>query len=417
MEDGRQEGIRDADGYTTLVGMDAHSAKVSLCVMRWRRGDDPVVTREFTTDLKGLEATYAKRIPAGALTVLEASTNAFAIARRLKAIGHKAEVLASDAASGMGRPDRVNDRIDARNLAIAYTKGKARTVRVPSPEYARLREIWFGYRNAVKDTVRHSNRLWGFCSANGLDLPKRSPVLKVAGIEKAVNGKEWEGDGAFHARMMLSEYAHARETRAAYERRIEEAVASNPRMARAMQVKGVRYVVAFALSAFVEDVRRFESAKKLVSYVGLNPSVADSGTKEGRRRVSRYGRHDLKALMVEAAQSALSKGGLPMHVWARRKLASGMSRHAVVCALARKMVCHLWHVLMGHPSPMAEPEKAFRCKLSRLAGKVGKAKIEALGHESAAKFVEGVLATVRWQAAGDAAGDAAAGEGPPDRQR
>ena len=409
MEDGRQEGIRDAEGYTTLVGMDAHSAKVSLCVTRWRRGDDPIVIREFATDLKGLEATYARRIPAGALTVLEASTNAFAIVRRLEAVGHEAKVLASDAAAGMSRPDRVNDRIDARNLAIAYTRGKARTVRVPSPEHARLREIWFGYRNAVKDTTRHSNRLWGFCSANGLDLPKRSPSLKVEGIRKAVNGKEWEGDGDFHAKMMLAEYAHARETRAAYERRIEEAVAADPRMARAMQVKGVRYIVAFALSAFIEDVRRFGSAKKLVAYVGLNPSVADSGTKEGRRSVSRYGRHDLKALMVEAAQSALSKGGLPMHAWARRKLAEGKNRNAVVCALARKMTCHVWHVLMGHPSPMAEPEAAFRDKLSRLAGKVGKAKIEELGHGSAAKYVESVLSTIRWQEACCAA----AGGSPP----
>jgi len=40
-----------------LVGMDAHSVSVSLCVTRWRRGWDPAVIKEITTDLKGLEGT------------------------------------------------------------------------------------------------------------------------------------------------------------------------------------------------------------------------------------------------------------------------------------------------------------------------------------------------------------------------
>jgi len=413
MDNGKQEGKQDAQGYTALVGMDAHSAKVSLCITRWRKGEDPRVAKEISTDLKGLEATYARHVPKGSLTVLEASTNSFAIAGRLEAAGYEARVLTSDALRGMSRPDRVNDRIDARNLAVRFAHGGTRKVHVPGPGYARRREVWFGYRNAVKDTVRWSNRLWGFCSMRGLELPKRTPALKVDGIRKAVKAKAWEGDDAFHAGMMLAEYAHARETRAAYERKIEETVAGDRDMALAMQVKGVRYVVAFALVTFVEDITRFETAKKLVSYIGLNPSVADSGDEKGDRRVSRYGRGDLKGLMIEAAQCALCKGDADMHRWARRKIASGKERNKVVCALARKMLCHLWHILMGHPCPWAEPEAAFRRKLSLLARKVGKEKIEALGHESAAKFVEGVLATIRRPAADCAV----AGESPPGRQR
>ena len=411
-QDGMQDGIRDAE-EKTLVGMDAHSARVSLCVTRWRKGGEPRVIREISTDLGGLEATYAGNVPKGALTVLEASTNSFAIVRRLEAAGHEARVLTSDALSGMSRPDRVNDRIDARNLAFAYAGGGTRRVHVPAPEYARLRDIWFGYRNAVKDTARWSNRLWGFCSMRGLDLPKRSPRLKVDGIRAAVKGKAWEGDDAFHAEMMLAEYAHARETRAAYERKIEETVAGNRDMALAMQVKGVRYIVAFALAAFIEDVRRFATAKKLAAYVGLNPGVADSGKAEKRRHVSRYGRGDLKSLMVEAAQSALNKDDAGMHRRARRKLASGKERNAVVCALARKMLCHLWHILMGHPCPWAEPEALFRRKLSALARKVGKEKMKGLGHESAAEFVEGVIAGIRRHDAGCAA----AGTPQPQPQR
>ena len=393
--------MQDSQGFTALVGMDAHSASVSLCVTRWRKGEEPAVIKEITTDLKGLEASYARNVPKGSLTVLEASTNAFSIVERLSAAGFEAKVLASDTVAGMSRPDRINDRIDARNLAVAFARGGTRTVRVPGREHARSRDVWFGYRNAVKDTVRHSNRLWGFCSMRGLDLPARSPSLKVEGIRKAIKGKAWEGDDAFHAEAMLSGYAHAREMRSLYERKIEETVAARADMARLMQVLGIRCVTAFALSTFIEDVRDFKSAKKLVAYVGLNPCVCSSGTVERKRSVSRYGRRDLKALMVEAAQCALSKGGSAMHAWARRKAASGKPRNVVVCALARKMLCHAWHILMGHPSPWTEPEASFRRKLARLAGRVGKERLKSLGHKSAAAFAESVIAGIRWQDAGD----------------
>ena len=67
----------------TLVGMDAHSEKIALCVTLWQHGSEPTVVKNITTTLDAMEATYRRHIPAGSLTVLEASTNAFAIAGRL----------------------------------------------------------------------------------------------------------------------------------------------------------------------------------------------------------------------------------------------------------------------------------------------------------------------------------------------
>jgi hypothetical protein len=50
--------------------------------------------------------------------------------------------------------DRINDRIDARNLATAYARGGTREVHRPSAPYSGWRDIFFGYRTAVKDSVR-----------------------------------------------------------------------------------------------------------------------------------------------------------------------------------------------------------------------------------------------------------------------
>lgn len=372
-----------------LVGMDAHSEKIALCVTRWRHGSDPEIQKEIVTTLDALEATYARQVPPGALTVLEASTNAFSIRGRLAAAGRDAKVLASDTLAGRARADRVNDRIDARNLALAYARGGTREVHAPSPQHAQWRDLFFGHRNAVKDCTRHSNRLWAFCCGHGLRLPKKSFRRKIESVRRDVPARGWTPDEMFHLERLPGEYAHALTTRAAYRQRIESVVAGDADMARLTQIPGVRFITAFALAAFIGDVKRFKNPKKLAGYIGLNPSVASSGKRDGARSLSRYGRSDLKALMVEAAQSAMRRGGGGAAArWARRKAASGKHRNVAVCALARKLAVRAWHILMGHPAPDRECEKPFRLKLAKLAAAAGRERLAALGFKRPADFIE-----------------------------
>ena len=378
----------------TLVGMDAHSEKISLCITRWRHGSDPEVLKELTTTLDSLETTYARQVPAGSLSVLEASTNAFSIAGRLAAIGQRVEVLASDTLSGRARADRINDRIDARNLAFAYARGGTRRVHVPSARHSQWRDIFFGHRNAVKDSVRCSNRIWSFCSGHGLKLPKESLKRKADAVRKNVLAHGWTSEEMFHVETLLLEYEHSLEIRARYEQRIVRIVSETPEMTRLMQILGVRFIVAFALTAFIEDIHRFKNPKKLVSYIGLNPTVLRSGKSEGPRVVSHYGRRDLKALMAEAAQCVLRKGGDGMAKWARRKIATGKISNVIICALARKLVTRAWHILMGHPVPDREGERSFRLKLAKLASAVGRKHLASLGFKKPADFIEAICAQI-----------------------
>jgi transposase len=370
----------------SLAGMDAHSEKIELCLTRWSHGTDPQVRRSITTSLAALEATYAAQVPAGTLTVLEASTNAFSIARRLGRIGYEAKVLTADTVAGMSRGDRVNDRIDARNLAVAYARGGAREVLVPAERHEQWRDIWHGYRCAVKDSVKWSNRIWAFCSGHGFELPTRLRRRKAAQVRAQVTGLGWDDEQAFHVNLLLGEYEHACGVRDCYLRRIERIVAGNTEMIRVMQVLGIRFVIAFALVTYIEDARRFATARKLVSYIGLNPRVCESGKQKGHRATSSYGRRDLKTAMVEAAQTALRHGDGGMHRWARRKIAEGKHRNEVIVALARKMVCHVWHILMGHPPPEVEPSRTYVTKLTTLGYQLGSESIRAMGYHSAKEY-------------------------------
>ena len=63
-----------------VIGMDAHSRKLALCLVR-REGGKLVKVKTVATTLDALEGTYRKQMPSGALTVLEASTSVSASRR------------------------------------------------------------------------------------------------------------------------------------------------------------------------------------------------------------------------------------------------------------------------------------------------------------------------------------------------
>lgn len=376
------------------IGMDAHSRKIVLCHMR-RVGDAIEKVRTVHTTLVALEKTYLAQMPAGVPTVLEASTNSFDIARRLSSIGREARVLCSDVLSGLSRQDRINDRIDAENLARASLRygGELRTVFQPSPLGTERRETFFAYRDARKDQTRAANRVWSFCCRHGLDVDRRITERRCKDLLAEVASRDWLRPLARRAEGLVEDWRHAAQTSKLRQKDIECAVFADPGMTRLQQVPGIRAIGAFAIVTFVEDVRRFENPKKFVAYIGLNPTVNGSGEKEARRGVSHYGRTDLKTIFVEAAQTVLRTDS-PMARWAKHLLAQKKHWNVAICALARKLAVLCWHILMGHPVPDREGQAATMRKLDRLTRCVGRAVVKAAGYASSSEYVRAITATL-----------------------
>ena len=169
-----------------------------------------------------------------------------------------------------------------------------------------------------------------------------------------------------------------------------------------MQLPGIQLYIAFALAVFIEDIRRFPTAKKLVSYFGLNPAVNATGEQERRQRrkgkehdhLSRFGRADVKHLCAEIGQAVLRRDDCPVARWARRKLASGKGYNKVCMAAARKVVTSAWYILSGVPSPNREMQEFYERKLTRAYGEVGHDEMSKHGFPTRASFVKAVSAEV-----------------------
>ena len=383
---------RLAERPTILVGMDLHSRKITLTVSNWIYGADPIVKKRFLdVSLDALESTYERNISKDSLTIIEASTNSFAVVKRLKKIGYKAVVVYSSILKGFSRDDKINDKIDSEKLTVAYARfGQTRAdIFIPSDEFSGYRDIVYGYRNAVKDTTRISNRIWSFCSAHGMVLPKRKRDRKVADVRGMADAMKMIGQARFHLDDLLEEYEHVSKRRDKYYREIVRIVSGNKEMIRVMQSPGIGILTAFALVAFVEDVRRFEDAKKLVAYIGVNPRVSASGEDKGPDAMTTFGNKVLKGLFIQVGQSLLRrKTSHGVTRWARAKVAEGKPYLKMCIAAANKSVTYAWHILMGHPAPNRENERMYRSKMKDLAYNLGKDALKGMGFDSPAAFVE-----------------------------
>ena len=126
------------------------------------------------------------------------------------------------------------------------------------------------------------------------------------------------------------------------DRDIAQAAINDPVVKRLLTITGVNLIVAAGLVAAIGDVRRFASSEKLVSYVGLNPRVRQSGLGLAQHgRISKQGRSHARAMLVEAAWAAAKAPGPLRSFFLRIRARRGHQVAAV--AVARKLAVLCWH--------------------------------------------------------------------------
>ena len=139
------------------------------------------------------------------------------------------------------------------------------------------------------------------------------------------------------------------------ERDIAIEAIDDPVVARLMTVPGIDVTVAIAIVAAVGDFSRFDDPDRLVSYLGLNPRVRQSGNGPAvHGRITKAGPAQARGMLVEAAFSASRAPG-PLRAFYRRVKERRGFQVATV-AIARKMTVLCWHlVTRGEDYAFARP--------------------------------------------------------------
>jgi transposase len=137
-----------------------------------------------------------------------------------------------------------------------------------------------------------------------------------------------------------------------------------------MTVPGVSLMTATTFIAAAGDIRRFQEPRKLVSYLGLDPKVRQSGIGAARHgRISKQGAAHVRQMLAEAAFVAVSTAG-PMRAFYERVRARRGSQIAIV-AVARKLAVLFWHLLTREQDYAFQRPSLTRKKLRGLELRAG----------------------------------------------
>ena len=155
-----------------------------------------------------------------------------------------------------------------------------------------------------------------------------------------------------------------------------------------MKLCGVRSITAFAMIAAIGDINRFSNPKKLAAYLGLIPSVNQSGENIKYGGVGKGGRKETRTFMIQGAHSVLASGdeyGAGFKKWGWQ-MTFKKGKNVAVTAIARKMAMAAWYQLKGFETNITIPNTSLDTKINKLAAEIGKEEIKNLGFQKSRDF-------------------------------
>jgi transposase len=366
-----------------VIGFDSHPDSFTAAFVRGPTPAAAIVEKTFNKiPMAQLQSWAKKHTTAEDLILLEASGNSFQVVRSLAAIKRKAKVLESCQLGKLKEAHANNDKISAVRIAKAYLAGTAKEVWVPDPKTQERRDWFHAHYKATKRTTQGRNSLLSYLSDNGVRLKKGTRLASDPQAEPMLRAlHEWSPRQWQVIEGLLMQLRHAEQQRQHWRSLIAQEVLNDPDLLSLVRLCGVREMVAFALGAFIGDIKRFTEPKKLVKYAGLNPAFDDSGQSQWSGGIGGHGNKLLRSLLIEGAQAILRCSRTPLARWGKKLLASKGQINLAVAAVARKLTVAVWYLMMGRWTPLEEIDERLALKVSKIIGSVGTRGLKRLGKD------------------------------------
>ena len=352
-----------------FVGLDVHVDSIAIAVAEPGRGEpgtlatipnDTVILLKRLRKLGRVKCCY------------EAGPTGFGLHRDLTAAGIDCIVVAPSLVP-MKAGDRVKtDRRDAAKLARFLRSGDLTEVHVPDAATEAMRDLERA-REASKRAERTARHHLGkFLLRHGRRYPGKTAWTRAHFAWIRVQHFEHEAQ-----QRVLEDYLTTvedlgervdRHTRSIVE--LVETWSRGPLVKALQALRGVNVITATVLAAELGDLGRFETAPKLMGYLGLVPSEHSSGETRHQGRITRAGNGHARRILVEAAWAYRFRAAKSAAIRARSRgvsdevqriawraqerlcaryqklMARGKNKNRIIVAIARELAGFVWAI--GH---------------------------------------------------------------------
>lgn len=361
---------------TYYIGLDAH--KDSIAIAFALEGSREKAHYHGSCGGSILSAERALRKLASKLGVAfkelkvcyEAGPTGFVLARRLLQLGVECVVMAPTKTTRKSNEVIKTDPRDAAKIAKEFRNGDIVAVRIPPATDQAVRDVSRARTDAVDDLSRAKQRLKSFLLNNGHRYSGRSNwgdphmrYLRNLSLDSAA------------AQVVLEEYLLAIDSGVHRVERLTDKMKEllhdwewKPVVDALMAFKGFQEVAAMTIIAELGDLRRFDSPRPLMSFLGLVPSEHSSGTSRRQGAITKCGNSHARWMLVESTQHyrrppkvgpQLSKrqegqsrtvrelswrAQSRLHARYRRLKARHLNENKTIVAMARELAAFIWEL-------------------------------------------------------------------------
>lgn len=118
------------------------------------------------------------------------------------------------------------------------------------------------------------------------------------------------------------------------------------KMALLRSIPGVGMLVAIEILVELQDMKRFKSAEKIASYIGLTPSEYSSGQTTRQGRITRCGNKRVRTSLVEGSWILIYRDPVMRFKYERLKRRKGSKR--AIIAIARHLIILMRSMLINN---------------------------------------------------------------------
>ena len=347
---GRVLSALEHDGYGAYVGMDVHKETIAVSVAHPGRG-----APEDWGEIRHTDKAIAKLVErlnrafAGEVLLFcyEAGPCGYGLHRRLLGWGHDCQVIAPSLIPRKPGERVKTDRRDARKLALSLRSGELTPIWVPDDEAEAMRDLTRTREDFKHQQRRARQQLNAFVLRHGHHWPGNRTRWTQA-HERWLESLKFAHD---FQQIVLQEYLEA--VRAASRRvadldaQLERALprwSMAPVVAGLVALRGIDRLSAMVLLAELGDLRRFDSPRQLMSYLGLVPGEHSSGGRRRQGAITATGNTRARRTLVESAWSYRFPPRQTAHL--RRKAAGAPAEAQATAWQAQKRLCGRYRDLL-----------------------------------------------------------------------
>jgi transposase len=318
------------------IGLDVHKKKISYCV---KDGSGNVHAEGAIAATRSDLDRWMKALPQPWTAAMEATIFTGWIHDHLKPHAAALKVAHPLMLRAIAAAKKKNDRIDANKIADCLRCDFLPECYMASTEI-RERRRTLRYRNLlVHQAVQLKNKISGLLMEAGVNYNKQK-LHKVGYFKELLATNPHINEGLRPLlRLCRETLVRLQKTESALVRSLQRDSLLAERVERLMTIPAVGPITALTWVLEVDDVKRFSSIKKAISYCGLCGAEKSSGDIIKRTPLSKQRNKHLQSVLVEAAKMAPRNSPDLAMIYDREKQKGNANRAPL--AVARKLVAYL----------------------------------------------------------------------------